>query len=178
MNNSHFIRRFMTAFGVQIAVFMLLVLSALPLHAQAKEKDERFDLFIAPLAEAVGYSREGIAYGGGAALGAGDGRFSLGFRMVYASDSESLSSFEFAFFMRYYVLSPDEHNGLFVQASGGPAALLHSSGNEDIDEIDFISFGLSVGWRFPLGNHFFFEPALRFGYPYIYGGGISAGYRW
>jgi hypothetical protein len=44
-------------------------------------------------------------------------------------------------------------------------------------EVGTISIGLGVGWRFLLGNLFFIEPAIRGGFPYIVGAGLSAGVR-
>ncbi|MDR1306884.1 MAG: hypothetical protein LBK74_04845 [Treponema sp.] len=39
------------------------------------------------------------------------------------------------------------------------------------------SVGLAAGWRFLLGERWYVEPFLRAGYPYIAGGGVSAGFR-
>jgi hypothetical protein len=37
--------------------------------------------------------------------------------------------------------------------------------------------GLTLGWRFLFGDHWYAEPVLRAGYPFIAGGGIAAGFR-
>jgi len=39
------------------------------------------------------------------------------------------------------------------------------------------SGGISIGWRFNLGERWYIEPAARGGYPHIWGGGITAGIR-
>ena len=158
----------------QILLVMLLSLFSLHVHAQS---DKRPVIFIAPLAELSGYGLEGIAFGGGFAIGTEDDGFTIGLRLLYATDSESANSLELNFFIRYYVFTPNDHSGLFVQLNGGPVVFNYKKAVVIPSEAGEISFGFTVGWRFPLGKHFFLEPAIRGGYPYIAGGGLSAGYR-
>ena len=153
---------------------MFLLLFPIYVHA---ESEKRPDIFIAPVAEAVGYSMEGIAYGGGLIIGAGDDGLAMGIRLLYATDSEFANTLELNFFIRYYILTPYDHSGLFLQLNGGPVIFNYEEADGIPSEIDDMSFGLTVGWRFPLGKHFFIEPAIRGGYPYIAAGGVSAGFR-
>lgn len=76
-------------------------------------------------------------------------------------------------FLRWYVVSPsgEPSTGLFVEGQGGIEIILVNSADKIVP-----SAGLSIGFRFPLGN-FYFEPMLRGGYPYMFGIGISAGLR-
>ena len=161
-----------------LILFLFLVLCFFPVYGQSADQSaKRYDLFISPLAEVIGYSKKGPAYGGGLALGAGEGGITLGIKMLYAADNESMNSFEFTFFARYYIFSQDESTGLFAQINAGPVII----GSEDafamLTEVDSVSLGLSVGWRFAFGKHFFLEPTIRGGYPYIAGAGLSVGYR-
>ena len=167
-----FFRRF---FKVSL-VFVFLLLSLFPLHLHA-QSEKRPDIFIAPLVETIGYSREGIAFGGGLIIGAGDDGFAIGLKLLYATDSESSNTLELNFFIRYYLLSPDDHSGLFLQLNGGPVVFNYEEAAGIPSETSNISFGFTVGWRFPFGEHLFVEPAIRCGYPYILGAGVSAGFR-
>jgi hypothetical protein len=74
-----------------------------------------------------------------------------------------------------YFFSLDANNGPFIQASGGP--IIYSDTRPEISGYGNISAGLSTGWRFLLGKHFFIEPVIRIGYPYLIGGGVSTGFR-
>ena len=146
--------------------------SDMPIEQPAAEKQEL--IFIAPLAEAIGYSYATIAYGGGLAVGSGSGT-AIGLRFLYAVDPEDFVFMEFLFFLRFYFFGAQASTGPFVQLNGGPVVYAYSS--PELSGYGNISAGLNVGWRFPLGRNFFIEPSVRAGYPYIFGGGVSSGFR-
>ena len=132
------------------------------------------DLFVAPLGETLGYGWNGIAYGGGLALGTGSGG-ALGLRFLYLVDREDIVFFEVNVFARLYIFGPGAFSGPFVQINAGP--VLYSDQSLSPSGYGNVSAGLSGGWRFLLGRFFFLEPSLRIGYPYLAGGGVAAGYR-
>jgi hypothetical protein len=134
------------------------------------------DFFIAPLTEVIGYSSKGLAIGGGFALGAGDG-VAIGLRLLYAIDTESVSTLELAVFLRFYLLGSGVHTGPFVQVISG--ADIHARENDWSlsARAGAFSAGLAAGWRFLLGNRWYIEPVVRVGYPYIAGVGVSAAFR-
>lgn len=76
-------------------------------------------------------------------------------------------------FLRWYVVSPtgEPSTGLFVEGHGGIEIIFVNSSDKIVP-----SAGLSIGFRFPMGN-FYLEPTIRGGYPYMFGIGISAGLR-
>ena len=162
-------------------VLVFLVLLTFPAYSQnRKQAEKRPDIFIAPAAEVIGYGRNGSAFGGGVVIGAEDNGKAMGLRFLYAADSESVSTMELNILLRFYFFNTSNaHTGLFVQLNTGVA--LCSRDNDDNGltetEIGLFSMGVSVGWRFPFGKYFFVEPAIRGGYPYIYGAGVSAGCR-
>ena len=114
----------------------------------------------------------------------------LGISLLYAQDTENFISLEMLAHFRLYLsrlLDVKKNTGVFVQIEAGfvlfwyekfeierqilPAAGLDTGWN-------IPPIGLAVGWRIPLGKtHLFIEPAIRGGYPYIFGAGLSAGLR-
>jgi hypothetical protein len=134
------------------------------------------DFFIAPLAEVLGYGRKGPAFGGGLAVGAGDG-VAVGARLLYAIDTESVNALELAVFVRWYLLGSKASSGPFVQVNAGAAVFAHKSAVSFPAEAGSLSADFAAGWRFPLGEHWYIEPAVRAGYPHIAGAGVSAGFR-
>ena len=155
-----------------MAVVMVLLLSPIVSPMLGAQQQEAF--FIAPTAEVNGYGWNGIAYGGGITIGAGTGG-ALGLQLLYAADNESFVFLEMLFFLRVYVYGADAYSGPFVQLGLGP--VLYADTNPEISGHANFSIGLNTGWRFLTGRHFYVEPALRIGYPYLAGGGIAVGYR-
>ena len=156
-----------------------MILSAVPVQAQtAEQSPQGSDFFIAPLTEIIGYGRKAPAVGGGFALGAGDG-VAIGFRLFYAFafGAESVNTLELALFMRFYPFGPKADTGLFVQANIGAVMYARENAVSFPAQAGSISAGLAAGWRFPFGNRWYIEPAVRTGYPYIFGAGVSAGFR-
>ena len=159
------------------SVLFLVILSAVPVHAQTEEQSaKRSGFFIAPLVEVLGYSRKGPAFGGGLAIGAGNG-VAIGAHFLYTVDTELVSALELAVFMRFYLLGPEAHSGPFVQITVGAAVFALKSIVSFPAEAGTISAGLTAGWRFLLRDRWYIEPAIRAGYPYIAGAGVSAGFR-
>ena len=156
--------------------FAALLLALFPLHLHA-ESEKRPDIFIAPLAEVIGFSKEGASFGGGLAIGAEENGKAMGLRFLYAVDSESVSIMELNVLMRFYFFEKDTHNGLFVQLNGGCTLFSHERDN-GLPEEDAggFSVGVTAGWRFPFSKYFFVEPYIRAGYPYIAGLGVAAGF--
>jgi len=96
------------------------------------------------------------------------GEFNLN-RMFSAGLNLSVSfsdiyAFEAAGFFRWYFFKK-----LFTQADIGLW-----TGNKD-EGIRFLGGG-SLGLRIPLPGNFYIEPYTRFGYPFLAGGGVTAGY--
>jgi hypothetical protein len=134
----------------------------------------REEFFIAPVAESLFYGRYNMAYGGGLALGYGTG-ISFGIKLVVMFGMESFLSTEVQFFLRCYFFGVKASTGPFIQINAGP--VFFSESKPEFSGYGSISAGLTAGWRIPLGKHFFIEPFVRGGYPYLTGGGLSGGLR-
>jgi len=160
---------------LRIFVFCLMLLMTGFVFAQGEEEPVRQAFFASALAETIGYSRESAAFGGGLALGWGTGS-AFGVRFLFAADPESFFFMEFLFFMRFYIQGSDYNTGPFAQFNAGP--VLYSLDKPERSGYGQLSAGLTAGWRFPFGQFWFVEPALRVGYPYIWGGGVCAGFRY
>jgi hypothetical protein len=159
---------------MRIKLLVLCVFLSVPLFAQDRAV-VREDIWVSAVAESNFFSISDLAFGGGAALGYGDG-VSFGLRVVFFTDTSEVNSLELNFLLRLYLPSLTGHSGLFVQFNGGP--VIFALTNNDFaapSEIGTVSAGLSVGWRFLLGKNFYLEPAIRAGYPYTVGAGLSAG---
>ncbi|MDR0320105.1 MAG: hypothetical protein LBI28_01245 [Treponema sp.] len=173
----------MYRFGLQRKILLLALISALgiiPLFAQ-DQSTVRKDIWVCPVFESGYYGLSNMAFGGGVALGYGD-KVALGLKVIYWSDLEEVRSLELNFLVRLYLSvlyrpETSESSGLFIQFSGGPVIFAYKSDIEMPSEVGAFSAGLTLGWRFLLGKSFFAEGAIRGGYPYIVGGGLSAGIR-
>ncbi|MDR3021022.1 MAG: hypothetical protein LBU66_09020 [Treponema sp.] len=141
-------------------------------HIVENIKDEEA-FFIASFAETIGYSYDTIAYGGGLSFMSGGGT-AIGFRLLYAVNPEDYIFIEILFLLRYYFFDSQANTGPFIQFNGGP--VIYAYETPELTGYGNISAGLSAGWRFLLGKNFFIEPAVRAGYPYIAGAGVSFGY--
>ncbi|MBR1721405.1 MAG: hypothetical protein IJ727_02800, partial [Treponema sp.] len=101
-------------------------------------------------------------------------RLSLGVKALVSFDAlekdNTIYTIEPLGFLRWYVTSPtgEPSAGLFVEGQGGAEVILVN------DEIKTTaSGGLSLGFRITAGNSYL-EPALRGGYPYLFGAGLGA----
>ena len=153
---------------------LFIFLSSLPVYAQ-DEDPVREDFWISAMAETNRYSVTNIAFGGGASIGYGDGA-ALGLNVIYCIDLDKLRTLELNFLVRLYLPRLSGHSGFFVQFLCGPALFTPDDDAIEVpSDLGKFSVGLSLGWRFLLGKYFFLEPAIRGGYPYIAGLGLSAG---
>ena len=138
-------------------------------------EQQREDFFIAPFGEISGYGWDGNnAIGGGLMIGAGTGG-ALGLSVSYAVDAESSIFLELLFFLRVYIFGADAISGPFLQLSAGPVIYAYTS--PQITNYGNISAGITTGWRFLLGRHFFIEPAFRIGFPYLAAASMAVGVR-
>jgi outer membrane protein OmpA-like peptidoglycan-associated protein len=162
-----------------ILVFFVLLCFSAPLFALDFWPDEGF-VGISP--EINGYTREGFSVGGGLVLGIDlNDQFSTGLKVGFFDSLDTLTAFETVLFFRYYLpwlRWPKSNDGLFAQLEAGSVILLESGYHTNLEAFPSFSGGLSVGWRFNIGDCWFVEPVGRVGYPHIWGGGITAGIRY
>jgi len=153
---------------------LFFLIAAFSVFAQEDAKKPREEIFVAPLIETLLYGYDGLAFGGGIAAGYGT-RSVLGTRFLYAADADDFLFMELQLLLRFYFFDEEVNKGPFVQVNGGPVWFFlekpkHSGHGA-------LSIGLSAGWRFLFGKMFYAEPVLRVGYPYLIGGGATAGVR-
>ena len=161
------------------AIFPLFFCLFIPafVFAQAEDKKRTNDIWLCPGGETAFYSVSGMAYGGGFSFGYGSGT-SIGLKAAYFYSPEGTGTFELNFLFRVYLLGASAYSGPFIQLGGGPVFFFtnDSGGNLPLEK-GAISAGLSAGWRFLFGDRWVIEPAVRGGYPYLFGAGVSAGVR-
>ena len=157
-------------------ILLLFILPAIPAAAQTAGQDSKgLDFFVAPLLEVIN-SRNGPGFCGGLAVGMGSTP-AIGARFLYAVDGESINMMELAVFVRLYPLNPETCLGLFAQLNAGAVIFAHSHPVSVPAEVGAFSVSFLAGWRFLLGEHWFIEPVVRTGYPYLFGAGVSGGFR-
>jgi hypothetical protein len=174
----------------KLLLFTLIsTLGIVPAFAQY-QASAREDFWVCPVLEASFFSLRNPAFGGGAALGYGNG-MSFGLKVLYSDDLHGVRTLEINILARFYfseLFRPKAENpeggasgaaasGLFIQLNGGPVIVAQDSSIAMPSEKGTFSAGLSIGWRFLLGRYFFIEPAIRGGYPFIAGVGLAAGVR-
>lgn len=155
-----------------VAGILLIFVSQASAQAEVPASRER--IFLSPLAEAVYYGRHSPAAGGGLSLGYGD-TTAWGLRALFGSsffDDEKLTVLEVLAFFRFSFFQ-----GLFVQLNTGLVVFYADNSISLPSDSGSFSAGVSVGWRFLLGEKFFLEPYVRGGYPYYGGLGLCAGVR-
>jgi hypothetical protein len=143
----------------------------------SRQRTRTDDFWISPGMETSLYGMEDIAYGGVFTFGYGNG-VSIGLRGAFFSSHEGISTIELNFLLRFFLQGVDALSGLFIQLAVGPVII--AGFGEDISfpsNIGALSAGASLGWRFLFANRWFLEPAVRAGYPYLAGAGLSAGVR-
>jgi hypothetical protein len=178
---------------IRFIVFMLITVSAVAAHAQTMgtpvysaertgvSEGSPPDFFIAPLVEVMGYGRDRRpSFGTGFAIGAGNG-VAIGTRFMYGIDTESVHVMELAVFVRFYVQGPEANTGPFFQLNAGAAIFGLEHAPATPAKAGVLSAGIAAGWRFPLGSasvrRWYIEPAVRAGYPYSIGAGVSFAFR-
>jgi len=143
----------------------------------AQSGQEREDFWISANMDAAMYTYSGVSWGGSLSLGYGDGT-SIGLKASWFYICEGVNTLELCFLFRFYFFGSQANSGPFVQFAGGPALFFPKDIGISLPaKLGMISAGLDIGWRFLIGKLFFIEPSVRAGYPYIAGGGISAGIR-
>jgi len=161
-----------------ILVLCVFFCFSAPLFAQASKPISGF-LGISP--EINGFTWEGFSIGGGLILGIDlNDSFSTGLKAGFFDSLDTVSALETTIFFRYYfpfLRKPKNTDGPFVQLEIGSAVLFERSYSEKLETFPAFSSGLSVGWRFNLGERWYIEPVARGGYPHIWGGSLSAGIR-
>jgi outer membrane protein OmpA-like peptidoglycan-associated protein len=122
-------------------------------------------------AEANAETREGFAAGGGLTLGFDiNESFAAGVKGFFSSNFDTVSTLETAAFFRWYLPLPVK--GFFIQADLGGSFIF-----EDGENYPVFLGGLSAGWRYVFKNNLYIEAAVRGGYPFVWGAGLSVGYR-
>ena len=128
--------------------------------------------------EINGHSRDSFSFGGDLTLGIDLNKyFSAGFKTAFFDDFDSLSAIETLLFLRYYLPLPKITNGPFAQMEAGNVIYFERGYHENFEAFPSFSGGLSIGWHFNLGEHWYVEPVARGGYPHIWGFGVTAGIR-
>ncbi|MDR2159287.1 MAG: hypothetical protein LBP23_04370 [Treponema sp.] len=156
------------------------MLAALPAAAAPGDRGE---FFAGVLAESALYSVDGAAFGGGLAAGYGFDIGAVGLRADYLVDLKGLTTFAPGLFVRFCLplppvnTAPPFRRGPFLQLDLGPSFHARDPRVPPAALAGAVSAGLSAGWRFLLGDHWYTEPALRAGYPFLAGAAVTAGYR-
>jgi len=131
--------------------------------------------------EVNGYSVTGFSLGGDLMLGIDlNDLFSAGLKAGYFDNFDTVNAFETALFFRYYLPwlhLPKSIDGPFAQLEAGSVFFFENDSNGNNEVIPSFIGGLSAGWRFNLGERWYVEPAVRVGYPHIWGFGVTAGLR-
>ncbi|MDR2102227.1 MAG: hypothetical protein LBP43_06620, partial [Treponema sp.] len=91
---------------------------------------------------------------------------SAGIKWGFSQNFYQVQAFEPEAFIRFYAGS-----FLFFQADMGASITL-----KDYQPYLFILGGITAGVRVPV-DHWYVEPYIRGGYPFMAGAGVSAGYR-
>ena len=141
------------------------------------ENDRQGNFWVSGGIETAMYSDSGFCYGGSLSIAFGKG-VSIGGKAAYFINFDTgIDALEYGFLLRFYFLGISSYSGPFFQLSGGQVFLFRrSSGLLFPAEWGTIYAGAETGWRFLLGKNFFMEPFIRGGFPYLIGGGISAGF--
>jgi hypothetical protein len=159
-----------------VSLILCIFIPVSAVFSQAEEGSS-VNFWISPAAETAMYDVADLAFGGGFALGIGSG-VSLGLRAAYFIVPGGISTIELNFLLRFFLFGAGAVSGPFLQAAAGPAIFTGSGDDVTVpSELGMISAGLSFGWRFLFLNRWFVEPAIRGGYPYLAGAGVSAGVR-
>jgi len=149
-------------------------------ESASKPLSDRPDVWFGFGGETAFYNVSGLAYGGSFALGYGSGS-SIGLKASFFSDGEEFKILEVDLLLRFYTFGENAYEGPFIQLIGGASLVNYSAGYSGFylfpSKTGVLNAGFGIGWRYVYYNRLFFEPAVRFGYPYFIGIGISAGIR-
>jgi hypothetical protein len=125
-------------------------------------------------AEVNGNSRNSVAAAGVLSLGLDLNRhFTVGLKTAFSHNFDKTGVLDIAGTFRYNLPPLFGISGFFVRAEIGSSIIF-----EDGASYPAFLGGLGAGWKFfPGGRDLFLEPSVRFGYPFIWGVGFSAGWR-
>jgi len=131
--------------------------------------------------EINGYSRKGFSFGGDLMIGIDlNESFSAGLKTGFFDNFDTVSALETALFFRYYLPYlhlPKSIDRPFAQLEAGSVFLFERGSKENPETSPSFIGGLSAGWRFNFGERWYAEPAVRVGYPHIWGFGVTAGIK-
>ncbi|MBE6349431.1 MAG: hypothetical protein E7062_01570 [Spirochaetaceae bacterium] len=103
-------------------------------------------------------------------------KISLGIKMIgsYNIDEKDINFLEPLGYLRLYLASPsgEPGAGIFVEGLGGASIFLNDSAVRTV----VANGGGGFGYRFATRN-FYIDLAIRGGYPYLFGVGLSTGFR-
>ena len=97
--------------------------------------------------------------------------YSLGVNLSASYNFNDFTALEPTFFVRRY-FKQDVFRQFFLQLDMGSFIIFE---NEEV--IPMFDAGLKGGYRFLLGSSFYIEPYGRMGYPFAFGIGAAAGFR-
>jgi len=164
-------------------LFLLVFFVFLSVHTVfAQSEDEspkasgRGDFWISLGGDTGFYSTLGLSWGGSFALGYGTGS-SIGLKFIYFFSPDRVDALELNFLFRFYLQGIKAYSGPYLQIMGGPSLFIHDGVFSIPSNHGIVSAGLGFGWRFLFFDRLFVEPAVRGGFPYLIGAGISAGVR-
>jgi hypothetical protein len=96
--------------------------------------------------------------------------FCVGIKASYHHDFNMVNTIEPRFLFRLYLMPLGVRP--FIQAEAG-AVMITAMDHRYYN----FSGGITTGCRINLRNFFYIEPALRLGYPFLWGAGITAGFK-
>ena len=133
------------------------------------------DWFAGASTEINGQTRWGAAIGGGLLFGYDlDYRYAVGLKASYFNNLVTVSCVEtdaiFRFYLPWDFFSFSLENKFYIQAEAGLIVFFEYG-----KSFPAFSGGLTLGWRFKFGEKWFLEPAIRCGYPHIWGVNVTAG---
>jgi len=162
-------------FLLVLCVFLFVMPAFAQNTAPVMASPESGDFWICPGFETAMYSRFSASMGGSLAMGYGKGA-SIGLKAVYFISPDN-TALELNFLLRAYLRGALAYSGPFLQLASGPVLFADEAMVRFPYKLGSISAGLSFGWRFLFRDRLFIEPAIRAGYPFIAGAGLSAGIR-
>ena len=148
----------------------LFMLAGLCAFAQAEQKEKKVAIGVGP--EWNMNSRHNFAMGGAMALDFKlPNSFAIGLNFGASYNFKGITVMEPSGMFRWYFLGSGK-KGFFVQADLGAFLIFEES------ELTIMFLGgLRSGIRIPLGKSFYVEPFGRLGYPFAFGIGVMAGFR-
>ena len=159
---------------MKIRLLCIVLLLCLTVNIYAEETSSTSTpnaIFVGLGPEVNANTRKGMAIGGVFTGGYEiSSQFAVGLKTAYSHNLDTISALEPLAFFRYYL--PLVPVGPFLQVEAGSAIYF-----EHGESHPSFSGGLSAGWRFDFLQDLYVEPALRLGYPHMWGIGVTVGYK-